>query len=166
MWDFVCLMTGRNARSGPIFAGNADRGSLRQQIMSKIKPVSGIKLIEEKEGNGPEAKKGDKVVYNIKIFLNRGDEVPLNQQQAERMPEHLSYMIRTERDYNFINHHTILGKRESMAAVEYSLFGMREGGYKKIKASPHLAYGKKGMPGLIPEDAVLTIELWLREVNS
>ncbi len=53
-----------------------------------------------------------------------------------------------------------------MAAVEYSLFGMREGGYKKIKASPHLAYGKKGLPGLISEDAVLTIELWLREVNS
>jgi len=131
-----------------------------------MKQVSGIKLLEEKEGNGPEAKKGDKVVYNIKIFLNQGDEVPLNQQQAERMPEHLSYLIRTEGDYNFVNHHSILGKRESMAAVEYSLFGMREGGYKKIKASPHLAYGKKGMPGLIPEDAVLTIELWLREVNS
>ena len=131
-----------------------------------MKQVSGIKLLEEKEGNGPEAKKGDKVVYNIKIFLNQGDEVPLNQQQAERMQEHLSYLIRTEGDYNFVNHHTILGKRESMADVEYSLFGMREGGYKKIKASPHLAYGKKGLPGLIPEDAVLTIELWLREVNS
>ena len=131
-----------------------------------MKQVSGIKLLEEKEGNGPEAKKGDKVVYNIKIFLNQGDEVPLNQQQAERMTEHLSYLIRTEGDYNFVNHHTILGKRESMAAFEYSLFGMREGGYKKIKASPHLAYGKKGLPGLIPEDAVLTIELWLREVNS
>ena len=130
-----------------------------------MKQVSGIKLLEEKEGNGSEAKKGDKIVYNIKIFLNQGDEVPLNQQQAERMPEHLSYLIRTEGDYNFVNHHTILGKRESMAAVEYSLLGMREDGYKKIKASPHLAYCKKGIPGLIPEDAVLTVEIWLREVS-
>ncbi len=66
-----------------------------------MKQVSGIKLLEEKEGNGPEAKKGDKVVYNIKIFLNQGDEVPLNQQQAERMPEHLSYLIRTEGGLQF-----------------------------------------------------------------
>ena len=125
---------------------------------------SGIKLLEETEGQGVAAKKGDQVVYNMKLFLNKGDEVPLNERQAKNMPDHLSHMIRTEGDYKFINHHTTLGKRESMAAVEYSLVGMKEGGYKKIKASPHLAYGDKGIPGLIPQNAVLTIELWLREI--
>ena len=130
-----------------------------------MKIKSGIKVLEESEGEGKAAEKGNKVVYNMKLFLNKGEEVPLNQRQVENMPDHLSHMVRTEGDYKFINHHTILGKRESMAAVEYSLIGMKQGGYRKIKASPHLAYGKKGIPGLIPENAVLTIELWLREIN-
>ena len=37
-----------------------------------MKQVSGIKLLEEKEGNGPEAKKEDKVVNSLKVFLNQG----------------------------------------------------------------------------------------------
>ncbi|MGI9534273.1 MAG: FKBP-type peptidyl-prolyl cis-trans isomerase [Thermodesulfobacteriota bacterium] len=126
---------------------------------------SGIKLLEESEGHGETAEKGDQVVYNIKLFLNMGEEVLLNQIQVKNMPEHLSHMVRTEGDYKFINHHTTLGKRETVAAVEYSLIGMKEGGYRKIKASPHLAYGENGIPGLIPKDAVLTIEIWLREIN-
>jgi len=131
-----------------------------------MKSVSGLKLLKEILGTGPEAKKGDKIVYNTKIFLNQGDEVPLNQQQSERMPEHMNHILRKVDEYTFIDHHVILGKRETMAAVEYSLYEMKEGGYKKIKASPHLAYREKGVPGLIPENAVLTIELWLREINK
>ena len=131
-----------------------------------MKSISGLKLLEETPGSGEEAKKGDKVVYNTKIFLNQGDEVPFNQQQADRIPEHMNHILRKVDEYTFIDHHVILGKRETMAAVEYSLYGMKEGGYKKIKASPHLAYREKGVPGLIPENAVLTIELWLRNVNK
>ena len=127
--------------------------------------VSGIKLIEVVPGEGKEAKKWDNVIYNIKMFLNKGDEVPLNQQQAERLPDHMRHIIRKEGEYIFIDHKTRLGERAPIAAVEYSLYGMKEGGYKKIIASPHLAYREKGIPGLIPENAVLTIELWLREIN-
>jgi FKBP-type peptidyl-prolyl cis-trans isomerase len=39
---------------------------------------------------------------------------------------------------------------------------MKAGGYRKV--SPHLAYREKGMAGLIPENAVLVIEIWLREI--
>ena len=37
---------------------------------------SGIKLLEQREGTGEPARKGDRVIYNMKILLNRGDEVP------------------------------------------------------------------------------------------
>jgi len=131
-----------------------------------MKSVSGLTILKETPGSGEEAKKGGKVVYNTKIFLNKGDEVPLNQQQVERLPDHMSYLIRTVGEYKFIDHHIVLGKRETMAAVEYSLYGMKEGGYKKIKASPHLAYRENGIPGLIPENAVLIIELWLRNIDK
>ena len=130
-----------------------------------MKIKSGIKLLEESMGEGKIAEKGDRVVFNMRIYLNKGEEVHLNNDLAEKMPEHLSHMVRTEGDIKFINHHATLGKRESVAAVEHSLIGMKAGGYRKIKASPHMAYGEKGIPGLIPENAVLTIELWLREIN-
>ena len=131
-----------------------------------MKKVSGIKILEELEGEGTEAVKGDNITYNTKIFLNKGEEVPLNQEQAERLPEHMVHIIRKEGDYSFIDHKIRLGERGAIAAVEYSLYGMKAGGYKKLKSSPHLAYRDKGIPGLIPENAALTIELWLREINK
>ncbi|HEY7220308.1 MAG TPA: FKBP-type peptidyl-prolyl cis-trans isomerase [Candidatus Binatia bacterium] len=122
---------------------------------------SGIKLLDEREGVGEPAKKGDRVIYNLKIFLNRSDEVPVNQRQAEFLP---LGMIRAVDGYRFVDHETILGSREAMAGVEYSLTGMRRNGYRKVRVSPHLAYRDKGLPDLIPRDAVLIIELWLREL--
>jgi FKBP-type peptidyl-prolyl cis-trans isomerase len=123
----------------------------------------GIKLLEEWKGEGKSARKGDRVVYNFKIFLNQGDEVPLNEIQSKNLPAHL---IRVEGNSRFINHTTTLGKRQVIAAVEYSLIGMKEGGYRKVRASPHLAYRDKGIPDLIPANAVLVFELWLRTVND
>ena len=123
---------------------------------------SGIKLLDEREGAGEPAKKGHSVIYNLKIFLNQGDEVPLNQRQAEYLP---AAMIRTVDGYRFVDHETVLGSREAMAGVEYSLMGMRENGYRKVRVSPHLAYRDKGIPDLIPPDAVLIIELWVREIK-
>ncbi len=43
--------------------------------------------------------------------------------------------------------------------------GMRVGGFRKVRVSPHLAYRDRGLPGLIPPDAVLNISVWLREVR-
>jgi hypothetical protein len=40
-----------------------------------MRRISGLKLLDEREGAGTLAKKGDRVVYNTKIFLNQGDEV-------------------------------------------------------------------------------------------
>ncbi len=123
--------------------------------------VSGIRLLAQTEGSGQPAEKGDRVTYNLRIFLNRGDEVPLNEIQLKDVPKR---MIRSEGDHLLIDRTITLGKREVIAAVEYLLLGMKEGGYRKVKASPHLAYGKKGIPDLIPENAVLVLEGWLRSI--
>ena len=123
----------------------------------------GIKLLEEHEGIGEPVKKGDRVAYNLKMFLNQGEEVPLNERQAEHLP---AEMIRTIEGDHFVDHRTTLGSREAIAGVEYSLIGMKKGGYRKLRVSPHLAFRDKGLPGLVPPNAVLVIELWLREVLS
>ena len=122
---------------------------------------SGIKLLEETEGEGRLAQKGDRVVYNLRIHLNRGDEVPMNERQAQHVPGQL---LRDVDGQTLIDHTTTLGRRQSIAAVEYAMIGMSEGGYRKLRASPHLAYGTKGIPDLIPANAVLVLEIWLRSV--
>jgi FKBP-type peptidyl-prolyl cis-trans isomerase len=73
-------------------------------------------------------------------------------------------MIRSENGYRFIDHEMTLGDRRAVAGIEYSLFGMKQGGYRKVRLSPHLAYREKGIDDLIPADAVLIVELWLREL--
>lgn len=127
-----------------------------------MKRLSGLKLLEEREGEGCQAGKGDRVVYNTRIFLNRGDEVPLNDIQAKQLPNET---IRVVAGVTFIDHTIVLGQRQAIAGIEHALLGMKAGGYRKIRISPHLAYRDKGIPDLIPADAVLIVEVWLRQVE-
>lgn len=126
-----------------------------------MKRFAGLKLLEEREGEGMPAKKGDRVVFNMTIFLNKGDEVPLNTRQAEYLPKN---MLRTEGNMILVDHGLRLGQREAITGVEQALVGMKVGGYRKVRISPHLGYRDKGIPELIPPGAVLVVELWLREI--
>ncbi len=72
-------------------------------------------------------------------------------------------MIRTVDGCRFVDHSLSLGSREAMAGVEYALAGMKQGGYRKVRISPHLAYRDEGLGDLIPANAVLIVELWLRD---
>ena len=103
----------------------------------------GIRLVEESRGTGATAERGDRVVFDCALTLNRG-EVVLGRGRQE----------------------TRLGSRELIAGVHKALEGMREGGYRKVRISPHLAYREQGVAGKIPANAVLIGELWLRSVDK
>jgi FKBP-type peptidyl-prolyl cis-trans isomerase len=126
-----------------------------------MKRISGLKLLDEREGDGPSAQKGDRAMFHMRLFLNKGDEIPLNETQAKHLPKE---MIRVVDGMTFVDRTIVLGQREAIAGVEHTLMGMKAGGYRKVRISPHLAYRDKGIPDLVPPDAVLIVELWLREV--
>ena len=126
-----------------------------------MKRLSGLKLLEEREGQGQEAQRGDQVIYNARIFLNKGDEVGIQAEQIKHLPND---MIRVVEGSTLIDHKTRLGRRQTIAGVEHALMGMKVGGYRKVRISPYLAYRTKGVPGFIPPDAVLVVEVWLRAV--
>lgn len=104
--------------------------------------VSGLKVIEETEGTGAAAQKGDTLTFDCAAFLNKGSVV--HERRTERL---------------------VLGSRRAIAGLEYALAGMREGGYRKVRISPHLAYGDAGVDGKVLPRAVLVYELWLQTVQ-
>ncbi len=126
-----------------------------------MKRLSGLTLLDEGEGAGQVAQKGDHVVYTVRLYLNKGDEVLLNEKQADYVPKE---KIRIQDGVTLIDRTVTLGRREVMAGVEQALIGMKAGGYRKVRISPHLAYRDKGLPELIPPHAVLVAEIWLRAV--
>ena len=126
-----------------------------------MKRLSGLTLLDEREGAGAPAQKGDRIVYNTRIFLNQGDEVPLNDVQAKWLPKE---MVRVEAGMTFVDHTIVLGRRQAIAGVEHALVGMKAGGYRKVRMSPHLAYRDTGISELIPSNAVLVVEIWLRAI--
>ncbi len=123
--------------------------------------LNGLTPLDEREGEGQAAQRGDRVLFNLRLFLNRGDEVLLNEKQAEYIPEE---RIRVVEGVKLIDRTITLGRREVIAGVEHALIGMKPGGYRKVRISPHLAYRDNGIPGLIPSAAVLVVDIWLREI--
>jgi FKBP-type peptidyl-prolyl cis-trans isomerase 2 len=97
----------------------------------------------------------------MRLYLNKGDEVLLTEKQVEHVSKE---KIRIQDGVTLIDRIVTLGRREVIAGVEHALIGMTVGGYRKVRISPHLAYSGKGIPDLIPPDAVLVAEIWLRRV--
>jgi len=127
-----------------------------------MKHPSGFEILENQEGSGQAAELGDRITCNVRIFLNRGDEVPINETKSvQEMP---ADRIRRESGQVFIDHISRLGRRQAIAGIEKAIVSMRAGGFRKVRVSPHLVYGSHGLPGLVPPDAVLDISIWLRKV--
>lgn len=106
--------------------------------------IPGLDILEEHDGEGRAAESGDTVTFDVRIYLNRGDEVAPGL-EAQRV---------------------ILGKRRVIAGIEKALIGMRAGGCRKVRVSPHLAYGDRGVEGVIPANAVLNISLRLLAIDA
>jgi FKBP-type peptidyl-prolyl cis-trans isomerase len=45
----------------------------------------------------------------------------------------------------------------------YGVEGMRAGGTRRLEIAPRLAYGDRGVPGVIPPGAMLTAEITVVE---
>lgn len=103
-----------------------------------IKP--GIKLVSEIEGGGPAIQVGERVKLRLKGWLNSGDCF----------------------EDDVVD--TMVGRRRLIRGLEQSLIGMKVGGVRTVRISPHLAYGESGVPGRIPPNAVLLYEIEVLEV--
>ena len=98
-------------------------------------PKSGIKIIFDAPGTGPELKKGDRVMLRYDIQLNHGDFLVKDQVVV-----------------------WVVGDRNFVAGFRYGLEGIRSGGTRRFRASPHLCYRDAEVAG-IPKNAVLICDI-------
>jgi FKBP-type peptidyl-prolyl cis-trans isomerase len=103
----------------------------------------GIEIEEIRPGHGLTAARGQTVTIRYNGFLNLGD----------KFQENMTCTFR-------------VGSREIIPGLAHGVEGMRVGGLRRVRVSPHLAYGVAGVPGLIPVNAVLTFEVELLAVSS
>lgn len=105
-----------------------------------LKP--GVEVLEETPGAGAEAARGNRVTIRSSCCLNRGDPV---------YPERVESFQ--------------LSRGHLMAGLVYALEGMRAGGRRRVRISPHLAFGGQGVPDRVPPNAVLVFDLELLGVD-
>jgi FKBP-type peptidyl-prolyl cis-trans isomerase len=103
----------------------------------------GVEYEDLKLGDGPTALRGAKVEVRYDLFLNRGERIQESQ--------HYSFRV---------------GKRRAIPGLEYGVEGMRVGGERRLRVSPHLAYGDQPIPGMVPVRAVLEFHVTLLRVDS
>jgi len=53
-----------------------------------------------------------------------------------------------------------------IAGLFYGIQGMRIGGTRLLRVAPHLAYGETGVPGTIPPNALLKVEVTILAEHS
>jgi FK506-binding nuclear protein len=108
---------------------------MKQQANLPAMPKPGITIISETLGSGPILKKGDRVRLRYDIQLHRGE---------------------------FLTQDTvavwIVGNRNFVAGFRYGLEGIRVGGTRRFKASPHLCFRDLEVVG-IPKNAVLICDI-------
>src|SRR5206468_1581988 len=112
------------------------------------------------EGDGPLVERQHYYRIRLRLWLNRGDAIKWD------APWGLIDRARLVEDGHVLETDVRLNREWLINGLFYGAEGMRVGGKRKLRISPHLGYGKQGVPGVIPENAVLTAELvFLNEVQ-
>lgn len=120
---------------------------LRQRLRS------GLTLLADMPGTGDPVRRQQNYRVRLRIWLHRGEPVrwtaawgPVGRARLDDNGETLYTEVRVDR-------------RSLVNGLFYGIDGMRVGGTRRLEIAPHLAYGERGVPGIIPPNAVLTVEI-------
>jgi uncharacterized protein len=118
---------------------------------------SGLTLLEDIPGTGELVRRQHRYRIRLRLWLNRGEAVrwqtawgPVGIARLDDNGETLFTEVRIDR-------------RSLVSGLFYGVEGMRVGGTRRLAIAPHLAYGDRGVPGVIPADAKLIAEITISE---
>ncbi|WP_238569025.1 FKBP-type peptidyl-prolyl cis-trans isomerase [Xenococcus sp. PCC 7305] len=133
-----------------------------QKKIVELKLKKGVKLVAETEGTGKDVQRQRCYVVAIRLTLNRGEVIKVpNKCLSHSVDQNLQV-----EDDGFFEHRVRIDRENLIPGIFYAVQGMRVGGYRKVVISPHLGYGERGIPGVIPQNAKLIVEIKiLREAD-
>jgi uncharacterized protein len=122
-----------------------------RSLRTRLRP--GLTLLEDVPGTGETVRRQHNYRIRLRLWLNRGEAVrwptawgPVGAATLEDNGATLITDVRIDR-------------RSLAGGLFYGVEGMRVGGTRWLEIAPHLAYGNRGVPGVIPAGAVLTAEI-------
>jgi hypothetical protein len=124
---------------------------LRQRLRS------GLTLLADIPGSGEQVRRQHVYRIRLRLWLNKGQAVcwqaawgPVGVATLDDNGATLMTEVRIDR-------HSLV------AGLFYGVEGMRVGGTRRLEIAPHLAYGDRGVPGVIPPGALLISEITILE---
>lgn len=113
----------------------------------------GIVQLEDRPGRGATIERRHVYRVRLKMWLNKGEPVCWDR------PWGLIDRARLEDDGSTLVTDLRIDRENLIAGLFQGIDGMRIGGRRKLKISPHLAYGEHGVPGRIPPAAAILAEI-------
>jgi uncharacterized protein len=126
----------------------ARRGQpLRQRIRS------GLILLADVPGDGEPVRRQHAYLIRLRMWLSRGDAVRWISAWGP------AGLARLEDDGRVLITEVHVHRGRLISGLFYGLEGMRIGGMRRLEIAPQLGHGDRGVPGVIPPNAVLTAEV-------
>ena len=114
---------------------------------------SGIKLLDDRPGSGAPIERHRVYRLRLKMWLNKGE--PVRWDQPWGTVDH----ARLEDGGCTLVTDLRIDRENFIAGLFQGIDGMCIGGRRKLRISPHLAYGDNGIPDRIPPGAAILAEI-------
>ena len=105
-----------------------------------------LQIQDIKQGTGAEATAGQKVTVHYVGTLTNGQKFDSSRDRGK--------------GFDFT-----LGRGQVIKGWDQGVAGMKVGGVRKLTIPPHLAYGERGFPPVIPPNSTLVFEVELLNVG-
>ena len=139
-------------------ARKAGQAAIAELLAGHGKPVrrrmrSGLTLLVDVPGSGDVVRRQQTYRVRVRMWLHQGEPV---RWPAASGP---AGVARLEDDGATLVTEWRIDRGTLVAGLFYGVEGMRVGGLRRLEIAPHLAYGARGIPGVVPPNALLVAEI-------
>lgn len=114
---------------------------------------SGIEILFDQAGGGAPIQRQHIYRVRLKMWLNRGEPISWDR------PWGMVDRARLEGDGTTLITDLRIDRENLIAGLFQGIDGMCLGGRRRLRISPHLAYGDQGIKGRVPGHAVIIAEI-------